>query len=270
MRNVPPRRWRVIRDEPGRAPHDSVAEPSPGTDHTVAVRRDKAGAAHPQAASPRAVAVVLSLLVAAGWSALAIDLAVGRWAAAGGCPRRVHEMLHVTESFGNGWGIAVVLGAVWFLDPLRRRAVPRLALASLGAGLAANAFKLLVSRVRPRSLPERTLDVFQTFWGWLPESHARSTGHSFPSAHTASAVALAVMLATLYPRGRWYFAVLAACVAVQRIEIAAHFPSDVCWGAAIGWGMGQLLARGRWLTRVDGQAYSAPAPRLDEPARQAA
>lgn len=229
-----------------------------------------AGSDGARAATPRSAAVVLALLVSAGWAALAIDLTVGRWAAAGGCPRRVHEMLHVTESFGNGWGIAVVLAAVWFLDPVRRRAVPRLALASLGAGLVANVFKLLVSRVRPRSLPENTLDVFQTFWGWLPESHARSTGHSFPSAHTASAVALAVMLATLYPRGRWYFAVLAGCVAVQRIEIAAHFPSDVCWGAAVGWGIGQLTARGRWLGRLGTPAEIRPAASSNERARRAA
>lgn len=224
----------------------------------------------PAAPSARAAGWGAVGLVALGWLLLSIDLGVGRWAAAGGCPRRVHEMLHVTEIFGNGWGIALVLAGVWVLDPAKRRGVIPLALGGLGAGMAANLFKVLMARVRPRSLPHQTIDVFQTFWGWIPPSHERSTFHSFPSAHTASAVALAVLMATLYPRGRWYFGLLALCVALQRVEIAAHFPSDVAWGAALGWGVGQLLARGRWVGRLatDGLPNEA-APSLS-PRRQAA
>ena len=49
------------------------------------------------------------------------------------------------------------------------------------------------------------------------------------------AVGLAVMLSSLFPRGRVLFSVMAILVGMQRIVVSAHFPSDVFAGAAVGW-----------------------------------
>ncbi len=56
----------------------------------------------------------------------------------------------------------------------------------------------------------------------------------FPSAHTATAAGFAAALIWLYPQGRLLFTVLAVLVGCQRIVSGAHFPSDVCFGAAAG------------------------------------
>jgi membrane-associated phospholipid phosphatase len=45
---------------------------------------------------------------------------------------------------------------------------------------------------------------------------------------------LAATLANHYPRGRWWFATLAALAMLQRIDVGAHFPSDTLLGAALG------------------------------------
>ena len=41
-------------------------------------------------------------------------------------------------------------------------------------------------------------------------------------------------LAWRYPRGRWLFLVFAVSAALQRVATSAHYPSDICFGAALG------------------------------------
>jgi undecaprenyl-diphosphatase len=65
--------------------------------------------------------------------------------------------------------------------------------------------------------------------------------HSFPSGHTATAVAGAVVLSYLAPRAAPAFAVLAAAVAYSRLYVGVHFPLDVAGGAAIGAATALLL-----------------------------
>jgi membrane-associated phospholipid phosphatase len=50
----------------------------------------------------------------------------------------------------------------------------------------------------------------------------------------ATAAGLAIVLAQLYPRGRWLFPVIAGLAGAQRVLENAHFVSDVFWGAAVG------------------------------------
>jgi membrane-associated phospholipid phosphatase len=56
---------------------------------------------------------------------------------------------------------------------------------------------------------------------------------SFPSGHSATAVALAIALSWIYPRGRWVFAVLAFMACLQRLVSGAHFLSDIMAGSDI-------------------------------------
>jgi len=151
-----------------------------------------------------------------------------------GLPRSLHsfgELLEIHETFGHGYGAALILIAVAALDPLRWKCLPWLISGSLGSGMMANLLKLTIHRFRPRDFDLANATVWDTF---------RSKGTDFkgmqsmPSAHTATAVGLAIMLSTIYPRGRWYFAVLAILVGLQRVVTSAHFPSDVCAGAAVG------------------------------------
>jgi membrane-associated phospholipid phosphatase len=186
--------------------------------------------------------VVLLLLAGV---ALTIDMPVAQWAHGRNYPRVVRELMSLAEAFGHGVGVSVVLLTLYTLDPARRRLLPRSIVAIVAAGCGANLFKLLISRSRPGTTDLLQLDSWQTFAGWLPLGHNGSPWQSFPSAHTATAVGLALVLSSLYPQGRRLFAVFAAAVGIQRILGGAHFPSDVLAGAAVGWWCAMCVLRFR-------------------------
>jgi membrane-associated phospholipid phosphatase len=173
------------------------------------------------------------LLLAAGLLALAIDVPLAQWCLKEGVSGDLRKLLQLSEVFGHGLGIVAILITVLVLDRRHRWAVPRLAMASLGAGLAANLGKLLIARVRPHHF-DFTKQISASFIGWLPLASGPSYEQACPSAHTAAAAGLAVGLTWLYPQGRRWFTCLAVLVALQRIEAGAHFLSDTLWGAALG------------------------------------
>ncbi|RMG05047.1 MAG: phosphatase PAP2 family protein [Planctomycetota bacterium] len=199
----------------------------------------RAGA--PRFTEPRMSPVVwgwIVVFVVAAPIAFSIDLPAAGWFHAGNVPKAFREIFALSEVFGHGLGVVLIVATVWALDARRRWAVPRLLAGAWCAGLAADVIKALVGRIRPRDLlaPGQPIvhSVWNTFTGWLPVVHADVHGHSFPSAHTATAFGLAVSLASIYPRGAWWFYVLACLVACQRLDCSAHYPSDVLAGAAVG------------------------------------
>lgn len=58
--------------------------------------------------------------------------------------------------------------------------------------------------------------------------------YSFPSGHTLHAVAFGIVLSAYYPLLTVPLAVFAALVAVSRVVLGLHYPSDVVMGAGIG------------------------------------
>lgn len=64
--------------------------------------------------------------------------------------------------------------------------------------------------------------------------------YSFPSGHTLHAVAFTVMLAHYYPTLLWVAVPFAASVALSRVVLGLHYPTDVLAGGVLGW----LLAVG--------------------------
>jgi undecaprenyl-diphosphatase len=65
--------------------------------------------------------------------------------------------------------------------------------------------------------------------------------HSFPSGHTATATAAAVVLSYTVPKLAPVFAVLAAAIAYSRLYVGVHFPLDVAGGAVVGAATALLL-----------------------------
>lgn len=164
----------------------------------------------------------------------AMDLPLQRATRLEHTPSTVNDFFKAAETFGNGWGALIVIGSVLALDNTRRVQTSRLITASLGAGVMANAVKLLVERSRPCSVNLDQATLWDTFGGWLPLLSAGSRGQSFPSAHTATAFGLACALALTYPRGARFFWCLALGVGVQRIFTGAHYITDVIAGASLG------------------------------------
>jgi undecaprenyl-diphosphatase len=124
-------------------------------------------------------------------------------------------------------------GLVWFAlglaVALRRRSVwpfAVVALAVLAADGLASLAKVAVREERPDE-PDALIAI--------PHSH------SFPSGHTATATAAAIVLSTLVPRVTPLFALLAAAIAYSRMYVGVHFPLDVAGGALIGAATALLL-----------------------------
>jgi membrane-associated phospholipid phosphatase len=136
--------------------------------------------------------------------------------------------------YGQAVCTAVAVVLIWQLDRPRRGVVVPVIIAAIGAGLIATIIKRLVSRVRPGR--ENAGKFLGPCW-----SHANYR-ESFPSSHSASAVALSVMLATLYPAAAATFWTLAILCAALRYLLDAHWPSDVLGGIALGYGVAHLVA----------------------------
>jgi undecaprenyl-diphosphatase len=118
--------------------------------------------------------------------------------------------------------LGLALSVVW------RRALPfvLVGLAVLAADGLAALVKAAVGENRPTE-PDPLVTI--------PHSH------SFPSGHTATAFAGAMMLSYLVPRAAPAFFTLAAAIAYSRLYVGVHFPLDVVGGAVIGVATALLL-----------------------------
>ena len=121
--------------------------------------------------------------------------------------------------------VAAIL--VWQLDPTHRRAVLALLVAVFGTSIVAMFIKRLLGRVRPGR------EHAGHFMG--PTLRHANYRESFPSSHSASAVAMTVILSVLYPAAAPTLWTLALICAVLRYIMDAHWPSDVLGGIALGY-----------------------------------
>jgi membrane-associated phospholipid phosphatase len=128
-----------------------------------------------------------------------------------------------------GWLVVSLLGAI--LMPLRRR---EWVVAGAGA-FAAHAAAVLVKRVVRRKRPQDPAIVVNV---------GTPSQLSFPSAHATSTTAAAILMgrATGLPRGM-AAAVLVPPMALSRILLGVHYPSDVAAGVALGAAVAAIAVR---------------------------
>ncbi|MFJ4873083.1 phosphatase PAP2 family protein [Streptomyces sp. NPDC088757] len=123
--------------------------------------------------------------------------------------------------------ISLSVAAVLALFPGRPR---RAALAGVGAIAVASATaNLLGKRLVRRPRPDR--EAARVVAGRhvpMPDSA------SFPSGHTASAVAFATAVGVVLPAAAAPLGLLASTVGYSRVHTGVHYPGDVAAGAVLG------------------------------------
>jgi undecaprenyl-diphosphatase len=123
---------------------------------------------------------------------------------------------------GLGW-VAAGVAMAWLGGAKGRRAGIALSIASMGTTYVV---QRLVKPVFRRKRPWVDRDVLVV--------GIRTTDASFPSGHSAASFAAATVLSSFYPAVAPLAYALATGVALSRIHLGHHFPSDVTVGAIIG------------------------------------
>jgi membrane-associated phospholipid phosphatase len=150
--------------------------------------------------------------------------------------------IRILTDFGKSayvlWLLAGVLFAFAIVAP-RLRGTSRSLLLGLGTRLqflflavlvpvlSGEIIKWIVGRGRPFVGGDANPFNFAHFAG--TEAYA-----SFPSGHAVTSFALAFAVSALWPQARLAMAVYAVLIAVSRLVLLAHHPSDVVAGALIG------------------------------------
>lgn len=176
-------------------------------------------------------------------------------------------LFHAINGLGWGWLDALFAAASsrplgllaglamlgWIIAVHKRRSVLGLAQAAAAVGLAdsigSRFLKPTIGRMRPSfALPEHLVRVI---------SPAANVG-SMPSLHSANAFALATVVTLTVPRAGYVALPLATLIAVSRVGVGVHWPSDVLAGAVYGAAVGAGIVFGsRALLR---RLQASPAP----------
>jgi undecaprenyl-diphosphatase len=136
------------------------------------------------------------------------------------------------SGIGTSGLIWFVIGCFLFLREEQRDHRFFVTVMSVGLGtiiLVEAILKPLVHRVRPAYL-QGTLLV------------AGVSGYSFPSTHASISWAMAEVLSLYDPRLRVVWYLLATCISLSRIYLGVHYPTDVIFGAVLGWAIGKGIS----------------------------
>jgi membrane-associated phospholipid phosphatase len=185
----------------------------------------------------------------------------------------VQVFRYITDLGLSGWFLypaAFVLLLLAVLDSPRLPGFLRCVLATVAfragfifmaiavPGLFVAVVKRLIGRARPYVAGD---DAWTSLWfGWS------SAYAAFPSGHATTAFAAAVAIGALWPKLRPLMWVYAVAIAVSRVIVTAHHPSDVIAGAIVGT-IGALLVRNWYASRrlgfavqADGSVLRLPGP----------
>lgn len=150
----------------------------------------------------------------------ALDVAGLRLARTRGHTPGAERAARAYSRLGQYAGLWLAIGAVGTTLDAERRVRWRRATATVAVAYVANQLiKVGVRRARPQL-------------SGLPHLISNPTQLSFPSAHATSSFAAVQAFAGLLPGG--VLRTLAGALALSRVYLGVHYPSDVLAGAALG------------------------------------
>lgn len=161
--------------------------------------------------------------VALGWLIFAVNTPLFLWINGHHASWLDITMAHIT-SLGDGLILCLLL---FFMFPIRGDITILCIEAYITSGLAVNTLKPIFDLPRPPAVFSPELIHV------IGSAYKRG---SFPSGHTASAVAAGLVMFLLLrsPLWRWCAIMLGLLVGYSRIYIGVHFPLDVYAGVLLG------------------------------------
>ena len=153
-------------------------------------------------------------------------LSANRW----GARRAVRTYFRAVSKLGDGaFWVALVLAMVMVDGWRGLDTAARMAVVGGVATLLYRRLKHWTKRPRPFAADAR-------IQAWIPPLDE----YSFPSGHTLHAVSFSVVACAAYPQLAWLLLPFTLSIALSRVVLGVHYPSDVLAATGIGGGLGLL------------------------------
>jgi undecaprenyl-diphosphatase len=192
---------------------------------------------------PAGVVVVASAAIIVPVAVVTVTADAWAIGAARTLPEAVHSLFRVITEFGKSgwflWPIGIVLIALGLAATPASGRIGTAVVAALAVrltfvfaaialpGLFTAIIKRLIGRARPFVGGAADPYLYDPFvW--------KAAYASLPSGHATTAFAAAVAIGAVWPQARLYVWIYALLIAVSRVVVIAHHPSDVLTGAVVG------------------------------------